>query len=925
MTPLMRQYWDIKALHQDKILMFRMGDFFEMFFTDAEIAAPILGIALTQRNKKSSDETPMCGMPHHSIAGPINRLLKAGHRVAICDQIEDPKQAKGIVKRAVTRVLTPGMVYDPDTLDSSISNYLVSIDEVVNDSLNDGLTLAAIDSTTGEAFYMTSLTKEDLERLLKILPIAEIVVDDLFLKDDSTKNIFNDVVLQQSISTLEILRSLPSHVLQSPHKYLFVMQDQVNTQDLYAIADLPVACRRLLSYVRSTGGDSALSVIRPFEKRNFKGRMQLSPTVLRHLEIFSTYKGDSEGSFFQAINRTQTSAGARLFRSWLHFPLLDPDEIQMRLSWVKSWKENPHRLKKLREILTKMGDIERRLSKIAQPQCNGRDLLSLCQSFHAGLQSLQLQTEALQFLNSNEVPTSHQYASQWNLVDYEVCSALVQKIEDSLLEEQPLSTKQGHLLRSGLRADLDELIELSTNSQALIQKMEQEEKEKTGITSLKIRYNNVFGYYIEITNTHKDKAPSHYMRKQTLANAERYCTDELIELEKKVLSSQTRRYELESQIFEELRSEVLALSQQWLRLAQQTAELDIINGLAWLALERKYVEPSFTMNSLRLVASRHPVVEQTVKKSFTPNDILLTEGGILLLTGPNMAGKSTLMRQLALTSILAQIGSFVPADVAELPIFDSIFTRVGASDNLSEGLSTFMVEMTETADMLRKATPKSLLILDEIGRGTSTFDGMSLAQSILEYLASDLKAMTLFATHYHELTVLSEKFPHILNAHMSVVEKEGHIEFLHTLMLGPAQKSYGIQVARLAGVPTKITERAKELLADLETAKTHVHSVTATSSISTTAALTSAANVTADSFATNADTANQLTTNINSNRANEVQGSFFDILDPEKQAREKKLQQLIKQLHRFSINEATPLDALVQISKWQKEINRLDS
>ena len=765
MTPLMRQYWDIKALHQDKILMFRMGDFFEMFFTDAEIAAPILGIALTQRNKKSSDETPMCGMPHHSIAGPINRLLKAGHRVAICDQIEDPKQAKGIVKRAVTRVLTPGMVYDPDTLDSSISNYLVSVDYAVNISSNEnkstreasgtyenkyeGLTLAAIDSTTGEAFYMTSLTKEDLERLLKILPIAEIVVSDMI----STKNATSDFSMADNSLSM-ISQYLPTPVLQSPHAGLLTTSD-LNADLAHLLrsdlVNLPVACRRLLSYVRSTGGDSALSVIRPFEKRNFQGRMQLSPTVLRHLEIFSTYKGDSEGSFFQAINRTQTSAGARLFRSWLHFPLLDPDEIQMRLSWVKSWKENPHRLKKLREILAKMGDIERRLSKIAQPQCNGRDLLSLCQSFHAGLQSLQLQTEALQFLNSslnssdaptsfaqqsqlqsssssqnNNLNTSHsrvlKFASQWNLADYEVCSDLVKKIEDSLLEEQPLSTKQGHLLRTGLRADLDELIELSTNSQALIQKMEQEEKEKTGISSLKIRYNNVFGYYIEITNTHKDKAPTHYLRKQTLANAERYCTDELIELEKKVLSSQTRRYELEAQIFEELRSEVLALSQQWLRLAQQTAELDIINGLAWLALERKYVEPSFTTNSLRLVASRHPVVEQTVKKSFTPNDILLTEGGILLLTGPNMAGKSTLMRQLALTSILAQIGSFVPADVAELPIFDSIFTRVGASDNLSEGLSTFMVEMTETADMLRKATPKSLLILDAIGRSTRNFD-----------------------------------------------------------------------------------------------------------------------------------------------------------------------------------------------------------
>jgi DNA mismatch repair protein MutS len=398
------------------------------------------------------------------------------------------------------------------------------------------------------------------------------------------------------------------------------------------------------------------------------------------------------------------------------------------------------------------------------------------------------------------------------------------------------------------------------------------------------------------------------LRKQTLANAERFTTDELIELEKKVLTARTKRLELEREIFAQLRQYILRASADLLVLSRVWSELDVVSSLAWLALEYKYCRPKvFASGQLQIKSSRHPVVEQEVHRRFVPNDISLDEGQCLLLTGPNMAGKSTLMRQVAISAILAQVGSFVPAESASMPIFDRIFTRIGASDYISEGLSTFMVEMTETADMLRKATPKSLLILDEIGRGTSTFDGMSLAQSILEYLASDLKAMTLFATHYHELTVLSEKFPHILNAHMSVVEKEGHIEFLHTLMLGPAQKSYGIQVARLAGVPAKITERAKELLADLETAKTHVPSITT------------------DTSATNADTANQLTTNINSNRANEVQGSFFDILDPEKQAREKKLQQLIKQLHRFSINEATPLDALVQISKWQKEINRLDS
>lgn len=748
----MRQYWDIKSAHQDKILLFRMGDFFEMFFEDATVAAPLLGIALTSRNKKSADETPMCGVPHHSIAGPINKLLKAGLRVAICEQIEDPKTAKGIVKRAVTRILTPGMVYDPETLEQNLSNYLACWD---------GPTLACVETSTGEGFYFEDLKDSDLIRLISVLPIAELVVPDP----------------SASVPAFTGLISVHSQSEGTP--------------------DQPRAVNRLLSYVKSLGGEEALKTLQPFERRSLQTRLELSATSLRHLEMFRTYKGEGLGSLFHALDRTKTSAGARLLRQWLSFPLTDEVEILKRQSRVEAWTQEPGRLKTLREILAQMGDIERRLGKISQPQCNGRDLCALSQSVESGLSALEI--------------------AGGELEQGDRLRELRSEISQTLVEEPPLQVRQGHLIRKGYSKDLDELIELSTDSQSLLSKMEAEEKEKTGISSLKIRYNNVFGYYIEITNTHKDKVPSRYSRKQTLANAERYCTEELIELEKKVLSAQGRRAELEFEIFESLRKKCLSLASSLLQLASRCSELDVISSLAWLAIERKYVKPKFNSGErLKLKASRHPVVEQTVKAQFVPNDIELSKSGCLLLTGPNMAGKSTLMRQVALTVILAQIGSFVPADEAELPIFDHVFTRIGSSDQLSEGLSTFMVEMTETAEMLKHSTEKSLLILDEIGRGTSTYDGMSLAQAILEYCLEKKKAMAFFATHYHELTSLEAGYGNLQNAHMTVLERNGEIRFLHTLKLGPAQKSYGIQVARLAGLPMEITHRAQNLLKKLE-------------------------------------------------------------------------------------------------------------
>ncbi|PIS11820.1 MAG: DNA mismatch repair protein MutS [Bdellovibrio sp. CG10_big_fil_rev_8_21_14_0_10_47_8] len=832
----MRQYWDIKAAHEDKVLLFRMGDFFEMFFDDAIKAAPILGIALTQRNKKSADETPMCGVPAHSIAGPINKLLKVGLKVAVCDQVEDPKLAKGLVKRAVTRVLTPGMVYDPETLDQSLSNYLACWDQDV---------LACLETSTGEGFYFSDLDLRERARLLAILPIAEMVLGTEEEKEKLAEQWSGLISLQKDLTLMP--GTNPS------------IQ--------------PRAVFRLISYVQSLGGEEALKTTKPFEKRLLQKRLDLSATVLRHLEIFSTYKGEGPGSFYTAIDRTKTSAGARLMRSWISFPLTDLEEILNRQTRVSSWVQDMAALKRVREVLAQLGDIERRLGKIAQPQCNGRDLLALAHSVQAGLSALQ-------------VASSKNKDQGLKLSEAEL-QRLALDIEKTLVEEPPLLIRQGHMIRQGVSAELDELIVLATDSHSLLQKMELEEKQKTGIQSLKIRYNSVFGYYIEVTNTHREKVPAHYMRKQTLTNAERYCTEELIELEKKVLSAQARRAELEYALFEGLRQQALAKAQELLHLSGLCSELDVVAALAWLALEKRYCLPQFHETGIILKSSRHPVVEQAVKTQFVANDIELTAHGCLLLTGPNMAGKSTLMRQVALTVILAQMGSYVPASEARLPIFDHLFTRIGASDQLSEGLSTFMVEMTETAEMLEKSSDRSLLILDEIGRGTSTYDGMSLAQAILEYLLQAKKATSLFATHYHELTGLESNYAQLKNAHMTVVERNGEVRFLHTLKSGPAQKSYGIQVAKLAGLPGSVTERALELLKTRE--KT-----------------TPAKNESSKS------------------QADHGQMSLLDIPVSSDvaalQERWDQVRQILGDMKSFPVTNKTPIEALNQVAEWQKSL-----
>lgn len=758
LTPLMQQYWGIKSRHLDKILLFRMGDFFEMFHEDAIQAAPILNIALTQRNKKSGDGTKMCGVPHHSIAGPIAKLLQAGLKVAICDQIEDPATAKGIVERAVTQVLTPGMVYDPETLDQLASNYIAAVEE---------RQIAFADLTTGEAFYYDHLTEEEKLDLLHLLRPVEVVVSTKHFARKTKLHLNGAVFSEFDLPTID--------------------------------ESLPLSVQRLLSYTASLrpSGEAALHL--DFSERVLQKTLKLSPKVLQHLEIFETYQGDKKKSLFGAIDRTKTSSGARLLKQWLAFPLVDPVAIGERRNAVTRWLSDPGRLKQVREWLSKLGDIERRLGKLSTSTCGARDLLSLADSLEISLSMARL---------------------AWGLRPelLNIANDLAQTIARTLVEEPPVGTKDGGLIQRGFSPELDELFELTDNAQKLLLELEQRERDATGVSSLKVRYNNVFGFYIEMTKAHAHKAPEHYRRKQTLTNAERFTTDELAKLEEKILSARTRRNQLEFEIYADLKAQVLKFQVEILELARALAAIDVLSALAWLAMERGYHEPKVAAeNEIYLKNSRHPVVEMRAGGTpFVPNTVHLKNGEVLLLTGPNMAGKSTLMRQVALNCLLAQIGSYVPAEEARLPILTAVFSRIGASDSLSEGLSTFMVEMTETAEILSRASSSTLVIMDEIGRGTSTYDGMSLAQAILEYLIAHRKPYLLFATHYHELTSLENVWPQIQNAHMSVQEKAGDIDFLHKLSKGPANRSYGIQVARLAGLPREVTVRAKSLLEVLE-------------------------------------------------------------------------------------------------------------
>ncbi len=796
-TPLMRQYHSIKEQHPNALLLFRLGDFYELFFDDAVTAARELEITLTARNKEKGNAIPMCGVPYHAADGYISRLLQRGYRVAICEQTEDPKLTKKLVKREVTRVVTPGTAMDANLVRARENNYLAAVARV------DGRAgLAHVDISTGE-FRVTELEPADVAAAIEHLGAREVLFPgDLPLAsaEDRSGPRFVRTEIEEWVFTPDYAdRALRDH-------FKLLTLDGCGLANRHAAVG---AAGAILHYLHETQRASLDHLDRP-AFYNRADSMVLDAVTVRNLEliepIFAADQHQSQATLLNVLDQTQTGMGGRLLRQRLLRPSMDRAEIEQRLDALSELLQQTILRAEIRKELASILDLERLLAKITLATAAPRDVLALGRSLEK-IPALKRcfdtqQAERLRALHSrlDELP--------------DVANLILEAISD----EPPLNLADGGTIRAGFNADLDELRDLSQNGKQYIAQIEARERQRTGIQSLKVRFNNVFGYYIEITRANQHLAPADYERKQTLANAERFTTPELKDYERKVLDAEDKILTLEKELFVSVRQRVAAHAQRIRATAAAVAELDLTAALAQVAAENRYRRPAFspegaTPGEMRILAGRHPVIERLSDQEagrFIPNDLYLNDGDdlIALITGPNMGGKSTYLRQAALIAILAQMGSFVPAEAATLPLIDRIFTRIGASDNLARGRSTFMVEMTETAVILNTATPRSFIVLDEIGRGTATYDGLALAWAVVEYIQSRTRAKTLFATHYHELTELAG----VRNLRVSVKESGDHIVFLRKVEPGRADRSYGIEVARLAGLPLSVIERAREVL-----------------------------------------------------------------------------------------------------------------
>ncbi|MBN95800.1 MAG: DNA mismatch repair protein MutS [Deltaproteobacteria bacterium] len=799
-TPMLRQFADLKEQVPDALLFFRMGDFYELFFEDAEVAAGLLDLTLTARDKLGERPIPMAGVPHHAVRNYIRKLIELGHKVAVADQVEDPKTARGIVKRAITEVITPGIVTDPENLDAKEANYLSAI--VRTETGAGGL--AYIDVSTGE-FACTELDEEsgllaELDRL-------------------AAREVLFDSSLEGGPFLSELQAALDLRWTPVPVETFERRDAERELKDLFAVADLGGfgldesdaglrAAGAILHYLRASHVDNLGHVrrLRPYRLETFMG---LDENTRRNLELFRTLADRRrKGSLLGLMDQSITSMGSRRIRQWISAPLLNPADIDARLDAVALMVDSPELRAAVRDRLARVQDVERLTGRLMSGRANARDLVAL-------RRSLEEAPAIDQLLDRDDARSLPLFAPFADLSD------LCADIEETLADDPPAGLKEGGLIRRGCHPELDELITLSREGKAALARIETEERKKTGIGSLKVRYNRVFGYYIEVTRANLSAVPEHYIRKQTLANSERYYTPELKEFEAKVLGAEERRCTLELELFTQLRNRVAARAAELGELASRLADVDAGTALAELAVRHDYVRPTVDDGLvLHLEAARHPVVERmNLGERFVPNDVHLDpdEHQLLIVSGPNMAGKSTVMRQVALIALMAQAGSFVPAREAHLGVVDRIFTRVGASDNLARGQSTFMVEMSETAAILHQATSRSLCILDEIGRGTSTYDGLAIAWAVAEHIADRIHCRTMFATHYHELSQLALTRDHVQNVNIAVSELGGQVVFLRRLRPGSASRSYGIQVARLAGLPDEVLVRSRELLANLET------------------------------------------------------------------------------------------------------------
>ncbi len=811
-TPAMRQYQSIKKSHADSILFFRIGDFYEMFFDDAITASKALNITLTTRDKSKENPIPMCGIPHHAVDIYIGRMIRKGFKVAVCEQMEDPKTVKGVVKREVIRVITPGTVLNPHLLGEKDNNFFVSL--YPNKG---GYGLAVIDITTGD-FRVAEFKNEGQEN--KDEDIMKIIKNE-FLKLEP-----KEILMPKSFlnNTSHELFTFFKNELSAPvnscedwvygYEYAYkTLLDQFKTPSLdgFGCQKMPLAVSAAgasIYYFRETQ-KSPLTHLYKISLLGSEEYMNLDFSTQRNLELIRrSYDGSKEGSLIGLLDLTVTSMGGRRLKEWILKPLINAEKIKTRHDAVAMLKDSYRIREEMRENLSRILDMERLISRITLSAANARDLIALKNSI-APLKNIKglLQKTSTKIFNEM-------------LLKWDDLSDVESLIEASIHNEPPLSLKDGGLIKEGYSMELDELRGIRRDGKDWIAKMEVAERERTGIPNLKVGYTKVFGYFIEITKKHLAKTPQEYIRKQTVAAGERYISPELKEYEEKILGAEEKMKEMEYRIFEDIRKKIASEGERILKMAGALSEIDVLSALSEAAGRYDYTCPEINEgDAIEIIEGRHPVLERIIEgERFVPNDTRLDNGKnqIMIITGPNMAGKSTYMRQTALIVLLSQIGSFVPAKEAKIGIVDRIFTRVGAQDYLQKGQSTFMVEMNETANILNNATSKSLIILDEIGRGTSTFDGISIAWSVVEYIHNNIKAKTLFATHYHELTELSLTLDGVKNYNIAVREWSEEIIFLRKIIEGGADKSYGIQVAKLAGLPKELIDRAKEVLNNLE-------------------------------------------------------------------------------------------------------------
>ena len=813
-TPLMRQYREIKRGYSEAILFFRVGDFYEMFYEDAEAASKLLSIALTSRDKSSTDPVPLCGVPYHAAQGYIAKLLKAGRTVALCEQVEDPKLAKGLVRREVVRLYTPGTLVDTEFLDPGESSFLAAVARVERRGGRQCWGLAALDVTTGEFWVMEHEGADQplIDELARLQPRELLHAD----ADEMER------WLRSQLQGVRICECETSWFDRQEASKALTRHFGVQSLDGFGCHDLTAAlgaAGAVWRYFRETQPAAAPDHVRRLYRRRSTEAMHLDSATIRNLELVRPLAQGEDGSgrsptLLSVIDRTSTAMGSRLLREWLLRPLIDADALRARLDAVAEFKERLAQRVAIRTALRTIQDIARLSSRLTLDLAGPRELLALKDSVSA-LPELREQ------LAPCRAALLAAQRDQWD-----DCRDVYDLIESAINPDAPLALREGNVIRAGYHPGVDELRKARAEGKDWMASLESKERERTGIDSLKIRYNQVFGYYIEITKANLSKVPADFVRKQTLVNAERFMTQELKELEERVTGAESKLLALEEDLFVQLRQRLAGQGSRLQTMAQSLALIDVLAGLAETAALNRYVRPTIDESGLlRILAGRHPVVEQlSPDLAFVPNDTLMDDdrNRLVILTGPNMAGKSTYLRQVALIVLLAQIGSFVPATEAHVGLVDRIFTRVGASDNLAAGQSTFMVEMTESAQILNCASKRSLILLDEIGRGTSTYDGLSIAWAMAEYIHDQqhLGARTLFATHYHEMTQLESLRDGIRNYRVAVQERDGDVVFLRKIVPGGADRSYGIHVAKLAGLPSSVITRAQDVLAQLERSNT---------------------------------------------------------------------------------------------------------